>query len=67
MKYRIEFKVSNVTNIPSMCIDCDDLDADLEALVNQYGKVTISLLCEEDKKESTFYVKGTDGKISIAK
>ena len=50
MKYKIEFKISNTTNLPLMRLDCDDLDVDLEELVNQYGTVTISLLNDEDKK-----------------
>ena len=50
MKYKIEFKISNTTNLPLIRIDCDDLDVDLEELVNQYGKIVVTLN-EEKKKE----------------
>jgi len=66
MKYKIEFKISNTTNLPLMRLDCDDLDVDLEELVNQYGTVTISLLNDEDKKSSKYYVKDAEGNISVS-
>jgi len=46
MKYKIKWELPYSESFPQnvpVTIVCDDLSADLESLVNQYGEITISL------------------------
>jgi len=46
MKYKIKWELPYSEDFPQnvpVVIVCDDLSADLENLVNQYGEITISL------------------------